>query len=51
MVSFDRLTTTVSMVIPFVIVEDMKSRKETNMELVNGFSDDCPHPENQVGCY
>ena len=51
MVSFDRMTTRESMVIPFLTFQDMKSRKETNMELVNGFSDDRPHPENQVGCY
>jgi len=50
-VSFDRMTTMVSMVIPFITFQDMKSRKETNMELVNGFSDDRSHPENQVGGY
>ena len=48
-VGFDRLTTMVSMVISFLIFQDMKSREEANMELVNGFSDDSSHPENQVG--
>ena len=49
MVGFNRLTSMVPMVIPFVVFEDVKSGKEADMELVDGLSDDRPHPENKVG--
>ena len=51
MVAISSLTFMVTMVTSFIIFEDMEGREEADVELMDGLSDDRPHPENKVGCY
>ena len=46
MVAISSLTLMVTMVTSFIIFEDMEGREKTDVELMDGLSDDCPHPEN-----
>ena len=39
----------VTMVTSFIIFEDMEGREEADVELMDGLSDNRPHPEDKVG--
>ena len=49
MVAISSLTLMVTMVTSIIIFEDMEGREKTAVELMDGLSDNRPHPKDKVG--